>query len=151
MKSYQLRKGFTLVEMLIVIAIIAILASVALVSVRGVRSSANDTKRISDMNKVQQKLEVYYTKNGNYPAVAYSGLGGALGDAVPADPSVTNPYKYGYSVDKQHYVLQATLAGDNNILKDPNIIKSGDGVQTLTTQGDAPACDTTAYQYCVGN
>ncbi len=152
MNSLFYKKGFTLVEMLIVIAIIAILASVALVSVRGVRSSANDTKRISDLNKLQQQLEVYYTKNGNYPSVTYANLGTSLGaSSMPTDPNPNAPYKYNVENNLQHYVLQAQLENANNILKDPNTIKAAGIAGKTWGGGDALSCDTTTNVYCVGN
>lgn len=154
MKTYQLRKGFTLVEMLIVIAIIAILASVALVSVRGVRSSANDTKRLSDMNKVQQKLEVYYSTNGKYPnTVGYSGLAAVLGSGqqLPIDPGGTANYLYTGSADGQHYILQATLTGGNKIFDDPSTISSAAApAGTSWVNGDTVVCAKTSFQYCIG-
>lgn len=144
-------KGFTLVEMLIVIAIIAILASVALVSVRGVRSSANDTKRISDLSKVQQSLEVYYTKNGQYPADAtFAAMATAIGLVPnPDDPAADR--NYGYSVDagRQHYILSAQLENDSKTLDDSNEIDDTTGYT-----GDAVCADTvdaTHWGYCVGN
>ncbi|MEK7593179.1 MAG: type II secretion system protein, partial [Patescibacteria group bacterium] len=42
------KKGFTLIEMLIVIAIISILASVFLVGLRGFRGGAYDSRRMMD-------------------------------------------------------------------------------------------------------
>ncbi len=154
MRSYRYQKGlalsqskgFTLVEMLIVIAIIAILASVALVSVRGVRTSANDTKRISDLNKVQQLLEVYYTKNGNYPATPadWAGLGTALGTTLANDPGTGRTYAYAADGTRQHYVLQASLEAANKLLDEPNEL---DGTQNTL------ACDDASpnFYYCVGN
>jgi prepilin-type N-terminal cleavage/methylation domain-containing protein len=150
MKSSYSQKGFTLVEMLIVIAIIAILASVALVSVRGVRSSANDTKRISDLNKVQQQLEVYYTKNGSYPATPanWAALGTALGSTLSNDNDINSGRTYEYAADAggQHYTLKAQLENTNKILSDPNEL---DGTSNGIACDDA--VDANHWNYCIGN
>lgn len=149
MKSSSIRKGFTLVEMLIVIAIIAILASVALVSVRGVRSSANDTKRISDLNKVQQQLEIYYTKNGNYPpSGSWTDLGTALGTTLANDSDIASGRTYAYGADAggQHYTLKAELENTNKILSDPNEI---DGTSNGLSCDDT--IDSNHWGYCIGN
>jgi general secretion pathway protein G len=138
--------------MLIVIAIIAILASVALVSVRGVRSSANDTKRISDLNKVQQQLEVYYTKNGAYPAtpVSWAALSGALGSGatLPDDSAATAGTHYEYAADAggQHYTLKAQLENKNKVLDDPNEL---DGTSNTIACDDV--IDASHWGYCIGN
>ena len=58
-KSIQ---GFTLIEMLIVIAVISILAGIVLVGVTGFQETARDTKRIGDLRGVQNSLELYYTR-----------------------------------------------------------------------------------------
>src|SRR5438105_3220780 len=69
MKSKILKnnKGFTIVELLIVIVIIAILAALVLNSFRGVQERARDTKRSTDVNAQHSQLEVYYTDNAGYP------------------------------------------------------------------------------------
>jgi prepilin-type N-terminal cleavage/methylation domain-containing protein len=60
-------KGFTIVELLIVIVVIGILAALVLNSFRGVQERARDTKRRTDINSQASQLEVYYTDNGGYP------------------------------------------------------------------------------------
>jgi prepilin-type N-terminal cleavage/methylation domain-containing protein len=60
-------RGFTIVELLIVIVVIGILAALVLNSFRGVQERARDTERRTDQNSVATQLEVYYTDNGGYP------------------------------------------------------------------------------------
>ncbi len=69
MKFRTLRnsKGFTIVELLIVIVVIGILAALVLNSFRGVQERARDTERRTDTNAIATQLEVYYTDNGGYP------------------------------------------------------------------------------------
>lgn len=64
-------KGFTLVELLVVVAIIGLLAGIAVVSVNSVRVKARDAKRIADVKQIQNALELYNnTKGGQYPPTA---------------------------------------------------------------------------------
>ena len=61
-------QGFTLIELLVVIAIISLLSSVVLASLSGARASARDTRRQQDMQQLEQALQQYKTRFGEYPA-----------------------------------------------------------------------------------
>jgi type IV pilus assembly protein PilA len=65
----QVRKqsGFTIIELLIVIAIIGILATLVLTNFQGAQAKGRDTVRKNDINSVYQKLEEFYNENGGYP------------------------------------------------------------------------------------
>ena len=65
----QLRKesGFTIIELLIVIAIIGILATLVLTNFQGAQAKGRDTVRKNDINSLYQKLEEYYNEKGGYP------------------------------------------------------------------------------------
>ena len=62
--SLRHKNGFTIVELLIVVAVIAILAAVAVVGYYGVQSNARDKSLLSDIEKVEAELTRYATKNG---------------------------------------------------------------------------------------
>lgn len=64
------KRGFTLVELLVVIGIIGILAVFAVVQFGNSRSKVRDAKRKSDLTLIQKALEVYYTDNEAYPSTS---------------------------------------------------------------------------------
>ncbi len=68
---FQNKKGFTLIELMVVIAIIAILATVVLVALQGARDAAQDAKRKSSTSQVRSVAEVHYAINSQ----SYANLG----------------------------------------------------------------------------
>lgn len=64
-KSY--RRGFTIVELLIVIVIIGILASLVIVAYNGIQNRANDATVQTDLNNVGKKIKSYIIQNGTSP------------------------------------------------------------------------------------
>ncbi|MFH1161904.1 MAG: prepilin-type N-terminal cleavage/methylation domain-containing protein [Candidatus Jorgensenbacteria bacterium] len=99
------RSGFTLIEMLVVVAIIGLLASVVVVGVGGARQRARDAKRIADIRQIQNMLENYYSTNNAYPTALN------LLPSVPTDP-LDATKSYGYSGSAQTYILGTCLEND---------------------------------------
>lgn len=64
----KFKKGFTLIELMIVIAVIAILATMSLFGLSNAQKSARDTQRLQVMNSMRSALQKYYTDNNGYPA-----------------------------------------------------------------------------------
>lgn len=60
-------KGFTVVELLIVIVVIGILAAIVIVSYNGAQLRARNATRLSDIKVVEELLDTYYTQHGSYP------------------------------------------------------------------------------------
>lgn len=65
--------GFTLVELMVVIAIIGILATLILVTLDNTKSTARNTRRLADIKELQLALKLYYNDNGFYPTAITAG------------------------------------------------------------------------------
>ena len=123
------QEGFTLIEILIVVAIIGLLSSIILVGLGSFNARARDTSRITELRQTENGMALYYNKNQRYPDVVGDSwtsltdalVGGGIGvTKVPNDPTSGQTYSYGVSSDGQSYVLAATLedSGNSQLQKD---------------------------------
>jgi general secretion pathway protein G len=114
------QEGFTLIEIMVVIAIIGLLATLVVQSLRGATDRAKRTKAMADIAELKTALDRYYIDNGSYPTgdqglaalVAASGQGAQAANyeeggyirRIPTDPW-GNPYVY--SSDGNNYTLKS--------------------------------------------
>jgi prepilin-type N-terminal cleavage/methylation domain-containing protein len=99
----NMKKGYTLFELLVTISIIAILTAIATVSYGAIQKKARDSRRVDDMESIRKAEEQWYmVNNSNYKAGCSSGNQwmDASGNAVfvfPTDPKGVDPYNYSVS------------------------------------------------------
>lgn len=62
-----MKKGFTLIEILVVVAIIAILTTIIIVSVEQTQKKARDARRVSHIKDIQKMLIAYQSSTGSLP------------------------------------------------------------------------------------
>jgi len=60
-------RGFTLIEVILVIAVLGILAGIVVVSYGNAQQTARNAKALNDMKAVEDLVEIYHSKNGTYP------------------------------------------------------------------------------------
>lgn len=79
-------KGFSLIELLIVVAIILVIAAIAIPNLLQARISANEASAVGSLQAIKSSEITYDTA---YPTVGFAANIGALGGAVPCTPSST--------------------------------------------------------------
>lgn len=132
MKQFA-KKGFTLIELMIVIVILGVLMSTVLPKLTGAQGRARDTARMADLGNLSSALQVYMDDNGQYPgAVGTSECltsGGVTGTAIKAylkgsnimtDPLKTNAVGATPTCSNGQYYYVPTAK--NNVAKSSYIL-----------------------------
>ncbi len=116
MKKSKLNKGFTLVELLVVISIIGILTTLLMVNFVGTREKANDSKKVQDLNSIKNALRMYYNDNQSYPTGTncFDCLNTAIGSSYLPNISSIG-YTYSQLDSGDGFILTVPLeSGSNN-------------------------------------
>jgi len=66
-KPLKADRGFTIVELLIVIVVIAILAAITIVAYNGIQTRARDTSALASAGSLAKKMEAFNSITGAYP------------------------------------------------------------------------------------
>lgn len=90
------RRGFTLLEMIIVVAIIAMIAGIGIVAVGGALTGSQEVTARAQMQQIETGLQMYRVRHGNYPKTN-QGLQVLVNEGIlkqlPKDPW-GNAYEY---------------------------------------------------------
>ncbi len=100
------RAGFTLIEILVVVAIIGILVALLGVAVTGVRLRAQEEKTISLMKRLETGVQTYITRYNAPPPVPPVMPAGALPPAAPQHLDIGTNYRNSGAL---HYYLGSNL------------------------------------------
>ena len=83
-------KGFTLLEILVVISIIGILIAIGSAAFSTAQKKGRDARRRADMKQFQNAFEQYYSENGSYGTCTAMEAG--FTGAAPTDPKPSQSY-----------------------------------------------------------
>jgi prepilin-type N-terminal cleavage/methylation domain-containing protein len=158
-----MKKGFTLIEMAVVLLIIGLLAAIVLRNIAGQTPIARDTRRVADLRNTATYLATYLSKFGQFPtSTTWADLETTLRtagitDKLPRDPSGGQAYSYYYCSDIgstsgsnpiNHFVLGATLEQPASAA--PRLWDSAaSGTPVGWSCNTTPLCDSSNRQYCV--
>jgi prepilin-type N-terminal cleavage/methylation domain-containing protein len=71
------RAGFTIVELLVVLAIAGFILSIIFVSITGARARGRDARRAEDIKQIQNMLDIYHVNRRQYPVCAVGVINGS--------------------------------------------------------------------------
>jgi len=114
MRKIQIKRGFTLIEILVVATIIGLLASGAIVSYQQLSKQSRDAKRKTDLEQIRASLEMYRSNNDTYPVGSWSNLSVLTTpvtyiQSLPGDPKNPTYIYYYNSADGSDYTLASHL------------------------------------------
>ena len=83
-------QGFTIIELLVVVALLGILSSIVLILLTDARLDARDKRRIADLEQIQKALELNVTEHQVYPKESEGASGNTATNTVFR--SLIDPY-----------------------------------------------------------
>lgn len=170
MKNNYISKkgGFTLIELMVVIAIIGILTAIVSANFGQSKAKARDAKRVSDLAQIQLTLELFFDRCNGYPETLELTAKNVTGaNSCPDDPNIpgtkinlgyfisaipkenaTTGYDYAVNGSGSDYVLRAKFETNNSALTDAitstTLKFPSDGSSNCTHPAEG-----SDYYYCV--
>ena len=134
------RRGFTLIELMIVIIVIAILALIVIPKLAGASKKAKESSMVSNLGILRNALEQFQADTGTYPTVLND-----LGAPSSSPPSLPTGYSIATSYKGPYLRAQGGLGSNDAIPRNPFKTSTADGMaEKVGTAGIAAASDTAA-------
>lgn len=145
MKCQSKNLGFTLVELMVVIAIIGILATLIMVTLDNTKTTARNTRRLADIKELQLALKLFYNDHGFYPtaitpgsSIARNGVNYLL--RVPENPKPWNDgncpsqdYVYKQIENGKRYTITFCLSDRTDDLSTGSKLATANGILNCPT------------------
>ena len=99
------QRGFTLIELMIVVAIIAIIAGIAVSAFSGAGREAEQSRIMAEINSLNDAMSRYYQGSYSYTGATIDALRGGVNVSIAASPNYTVTLN---NLAGQTYILLAT-------------------------------------------
>lgn len=140
-KKKILQKGFTIVELLIVIVVIGVLAAIVIVAYNGITAGARDAAIQSDLKGFAKSVELWKAQNGQYPAQA--AMSASMGIKVSKgmyEAGGANNWYYCSNTARTRFAVGATAQSS----RAGYVYDSETGMRTEATVWGSTTCPSTA-------
>jgi len=128
MRTQKMKQGFTLVEIMIVVAIIALLAAIAIPNLLRVRMSSNDALAKATLRAISTAAESFGTSNnGLYPL--------DMNSLTTPQPPYLNTNYVGGAIAGYVYTDTMTSSGYSIVATPVSVGSTGSAKETITTGG----------------
>lgn len=114
------QKGFTLIELIVVVTIIGILAGIAVVNVRNAQRKAQEAALRDDLHELRKAIDDFYADKQRYPADLTELVPNYM-RSIPKDPITKQP-DWDTIQDQPADPDQAADTNPDNATKGPGII-----------------------------
>jgi prepilin-type N-terminal cleavage/methylation domain-containing protein len=93
------KKGFTLVELIVVITILAILWTIAFISLQGYSGDARDSRRITETADLAKKVSIELAKSVDIKKILWDAQTGSISGTLLGEniDALSEAYKYKWS------------------------------------------------------
>lgn len=144
MNSKQLKSGFTIIELLIVIVVIGILAVLAVVSYSSIKTRVVDSAVVSDVERVNIAELKYNSNNGTAGKTYYSGNG----TDSSLDFSPTNGNVIDVVSDSTGYCIRGyNIGGSYSTIANSYTKESTPGICNTLSPSDQAIIDSSGVRY----
>ena len=84
------KKGFTIIELMLVISILAVLLTIVVVAANGVQKAAREKRATAMASALEQAVGAYYAQEGSWPQTIESRTQNMVEDSYTFSPSETD-------------------------------------------------------------
>ena len=134
MKDGGNRRGFTIVELIVVITVIAILATISIFAFGHFQEQGRDSKRLAEATAIAASLEKYYDENGEYPGCS------SLTTNATTVTGTSGPLK---GLDQSSLIAPKASSGTTNSLSCSDLTDGASDYYAYVGDG-SPECQTTS-------